>query len=91
MYSVALKDERKRTDISSVLLPKDDGQEAKELIGLTIQKLLTKIPVLLTEIKPRNNSYKLKNEIRHIPCFASTEQNLKKKLQQFNQVIIRRE
>ena len=54
MYSVALKDERKRTDISSVSLSKDDGQEAKELRGLTIQKLLTKIPVLLTEIKPRN-------------------------------------
>ena len=50
MYSVALKDERKRTDISSVSLPKDDGQEAKELIRLTIQKRLTKIPVLLTEI-----------------------------------------
>ena len=33
---------------------------------LTPNKLLTRIPILLAQIKTGNNSYKLKNEIRQI-------------------------
>ena len=33
---------------------------------LTLNKLLTKLPILLAQIEARNNSCKLKNEIRKI-------------------------
>ena len=33
---------------------------------LTLNKLLTKLPVLLAQIEAKNNSSKLKNEIRKI-------------------------
>ena len=33
---------------------------------LTPNKLLTRLPILLAQIKAGNNSYKLKNKIRHI-------------------------
>ena len=36
----------------------------KRLGILTLNKLLTRYPVLLSQIKAGNNSYKLKNEIR---------------------------
>ena len=48
---------------------------------------MTRLPVLLAQIKGGNNSYKLKNEIRQIYLFVSTQKN-QKTLQQFNQVII---
>ena len=40
--------------------------EGKGLKILTSNKLLTSFPILLTQIKAENNSYKLKNEIRQI-------------------------
>ena len=33
---------------------------------LTPKNLLTRLPILLAQTKPGNNSYKLKNEIRQI-------------------------
>ena len=48
---------------------KGDGEEVKEGNGfkiLTPNKLLTRLPMLLAQIKAGNNSYKLKNEIRQI-------------------------
>ena len=47
----------------------DDDEEVKEGKGLKIltpNKLLTRLPILLTQIKAGNNSYKLKNEITQI-------------------------
>ena len=47
----------------------DDDEEVKEGIGLKIltpNKLLTRLPILLAQIKAGNNSYKLKNEITQI-------------------------
>ena len=41
-------------------------KEGKGLKILTPSKLLTRFEKLLTQIKARNNSYKLKNEIRQI-------------------------
>ena len=46
-----------------------DEEEVKEGTGLKIStpnKLLTRLPILLAQIKAGNNSYKSKNEIRQI-------------------------
>ena len=43
----------------------------KGLKALTPNKLLTRLPILLAQIKAGNNSYKLKNEIRQILYFLS--------------------
>ena len=46
-----------------------DEEEVKEGKGLKIltpNKLLTRLPILLAQIKAGNNSYILKNEIRQI-------------------------
>ena len=44
----------------------EEVQEEKGLKILTSNKLLTRLPILLAQIKAGNNSYKLKNEIRQI-------------------------
>ena len=49
--------------------PEGDEEEVKEGKGLkllTPNKLLTRLPILLAQIKVGNNSYKLKNELRQI-------------------------
>ena len=56
---------------------------------MTPNKLLTRLPILLAQMKAGNNSYKLKNEIRQILYFLYQHSKItKKSLQQFNQVII---
>ena len=50
-------------------LPEGDEEEVKEGKGLKIlipNKLLTRLPILLAQIKAGNNSCKLKNKIRQI-------------------------
>ena len=52
-------------------MPPPEGDEEKVKEGkimkiLTPNKLLTRPPVLLAQMKAENNSYKLKNEIRQI-------------------------
>ena len=44
----------------------DEVKEGKRLKNLTPNKLLTRLPILLAQIKAGNNSHKLKNEIRQI-------------------------
>ena len=46
--------------------PLEGDKEGKGLKILTPDKLLTRLPILLVQIKAGNNSYKLKNEIRKI-------------------------
>ena len=51
------------------MLPLGDYQEVKERKGIKIfipNKLLIRLPILLSQIKTRNESYKLKNKIRKI-------------------------
>ena len=59
-----------------------DEEEVKERKGskvLTPNKLLTKLPISLAQIKAGNNSYKLENEIRKLGIFCiSTIKSLKK-------------
>ena len=47
-------------------MPPLEGDEGKGLKFLTLNKLLTRLPTLLAQIKAGNNSNKLKNEIRKI-------------------------
>ena len=44
----------------------EEVKEGKQLKILIPNKLLTRLPILLEQIKARNNSYKLKNEIRQL-------------------------
>ena len=45
---------------------KEEIKEGNSLKCLTPNKLVTRIPVLLAQIKARDNLYKLTNEIRPI-------------------------
>ena len=44
----------------------EEVKERKELKTLTPKKILTKLLILLAQVKTGSNSYKLKNEIRQI-------------------------
>ena len=56
----------------------EEGKEGKGLKILTLNKLLTWLPILLAQVKGGNNSSKLRNEIRQLLYL----------LYQHNQVII---
>ena len=61
----------------------DEEKLKKGLKILTLSKLLTRLPILLAQIKVRNISCKLKNEIRQILYLLY---DLIKLLKKFNQV-----
>ena len=68
---------------------KEEVKEEKGIKILTPNKLLTRLPVLLAQIKARNDSYKLKNKTRQIVYLLYQHNKIIKKIsQQFNQVII---
>ena len=59
-------DKEESVDLSDIE-PLEYDEEVKEGKGLKIltpNKLLTRLPILVAQIKAGNNSYKLKNEIR---------------------------
>ena len=55
---------------------------------LVPNKLLTRLSVLLAQVKARNNSHKLRPEIRQILYLLYQNIKITKKLQLLNQVII---
>ena len=60
-----------------------DEEEVREGKGFKIlapNKLLTRLPILLAQIKSGNNSYKLKNEIRQILYLLYQRNNITKKV-----------
>ena len=64
------------------MLPLEGDEKVKEgkwLKVLTPNKLLTKLPILLAQIKARKNSSKLKNEIRQILCLLYQQNKITKK------------
>ena len=68
-------------DIPSIPPLEGDEEEVKEGQGLkflTPSKLFTRLPILLTEIKVRNNSNKLKNEIRQIQYLVYQHRKISK-------------
>ena len=58
---------------------KEEVKEGKWLRFLTPNKLLTRYPILLPQIKAGNNSYKLKNEIRQILYLLYQDNKITKK------------
>ena len=58
-------------------MPPLDGDE-EEVKGLTPNKLLTRLPVLLTQIKAGNNSYKVKSKTRQILYLFHPQNNITK-------------
>ena len=63
--------------------PLEGGEEVKErkiINFLTPNKLLTRLSILLTQIKAGNNSYKSNNEIRQILPFLYQHNKITKKV-----------
>ena len=57
-----------------------EKKKEKWLRILTPTKLLTKLPILLTQVKAENNPYKLKNGIREILSLLDQYNKITKKL-----------
>ena len=81
-------DEEESLDLSGTPPLEGDEEVKKEKRSkiLTPNKLLTRLPILLAQIKAGNNSYNLKNEIRQMyqtirqtVSFVSAQLNLSKK------------
>ena len=53
-------------------------QQGQRLKILTPQPMITRLPILLVQLKTGNNSQKLKNEIRQIVCSLYRSKNLSK-------------
>ena len=64
----------------SLLEGTEEVKEGKGLKILTPDKLLTRLLILLAQIKAGKNSYKLKNEIRQILCLLHQHNKITKKV-----------
>ena len=62
------------------LNPRERKNEGAGLKILIPNNLLTRLPILLAQIKAGNNSYKLKNEIRQILSFLYQHNKITKKV-----------
>ena len=73
---------KKNLQIFLQLLEGDEEEvkEGKVLKSLTRNKLLTRLPILLAQIKTRNKSYKLKNEIKQILYILYQHNKITKKV-----------
>ena len=70
-------------DLSNMPTLEGNEEEVKEGKGLKIivqNKLLTRIPILLAQIKAGNNSSKLKNEMRQIPYLLYQQNKTTKRI-----------
>ena len=66
----------------------EEVKEGKGLKSLTPNKLITRLEILLAQIKAGNNLYKLKTKIRQILYLLYQHNKItKKSLKQFNEVI----
>ena len=61
----------------------EELKEGKRLKILTSNKSLTRLPILLAQIKAGNNSYKLKNEIRPILYLLYQHNKITKKVYKY--------
>ena len=80
------------TDVPPMLSLEGNEEEVRERKGLKIlppNKLLTRLPILLAQIKTGSNSNRSKNDIGQIlDIWYQHNKFTKKSLQQFNQVVI---
>ena len=68
-------------DLSDMPLPEGDEVEVRKGIKiLTPNMLLTRLPILLAQIKSGKNSYKLKSEIRQILFLLYEHNKITKKV-----------
>ena len=67
-------------DIPSLEGGEEEPKEGKGLNIFTSSKLLTRLPILLVQIKAGSNSYKLKNEIRQILYILYQHNKITKKV-----------
>ena len=68
-------------DLSDMRLPEGDEVEVRKGIKiLTPNMLLTRLPILLAQIKSGKNSYKLKSEIRQILFLLYQHNKITKKV-----------
>ena len=61
----------------------EELKEGKRLKILTSNKSLTRLPILLAQIKAGNNLYKLKNEIRQILYLLYQHNKITKKVYKY--------
>ena len=78
MYTQEGKEFDDEKELGDMLLLEDDEEvkEGKGLKVLTPKKLLTRIPILLAQIKAGNNSYKfkkMKSDKYYIFCISTTK------------------
>ena len=73
-------DDEEELDYMSQLEGDEEVREGKGLKFLTPNKLLTRLPILLTQIKAGNNSYKLEHEIRQILYLLHRHDKITKKV-----------
>ena len=64
----------------------EEVKEGKAVKSLTRNKLLTRFPMLLAQVKTGNNSYKLKNEIRQILYLLHQHYKIIKSLEKFTTI-----
>ena len=82
-YEKEMTDKEESVYLSDMLPVEGDEEEGKEGGGLKIltpNKLLTRLPILLAQIKAGNNSYKLKNKIRQILYLLYQHNKITKKV-----------
>ena len=57
-----------------------EQQKGERLKILTPNQMLSRLPITLAQLKPRNNSEKLENEIRQLLCSLYRSKKLTKQL-----------
>ena len=67
-------------DMSPLEGDEEEVKEGKGLKILTLNKMLTRLPIVLAQIKAGNNSSKLKNEIRQILYLLYQHNKITKKI-----------
>ena len=76
-----LTDKEESTDLPTIsALEGDEVKEGKKIKNLTRNDVLTRLPMLLAQIKAGNSSYKLKNEIRQILYLLYQHNKITKKV-----------
>ena len=84
-YNNKSVDKKESDDLRPLEGSEEEVKEEKGLKILTPKKLLTRLSILLAQIKAGNNSYKLKNKIRKILYLFRQHDNITEKI--YNKLI----
>ena len=75
--------DKEQSENLSPVLPFEGDEEVKEEKGskiITPKKLLTRLPILLAQIKARNNSHQFKNKMKQISHLLHQHNKITKKV-----------